>query len=52
MLARFCYLETSTWKPQHGKDFAVSDGMSIFVSEKPATANKKAILLLICYPLS
>lgn len=32
--------------------FAVSDGNSIFVSEKPAKGNKLAVLLLKCYPLS
>ena len=40
------------WKPQQGKDFAVSDGMIIFVSEKPAKGDKIAVLLLNCYPLS
>lgn len=32
--------------------FAVSDGNSIFVSEKPAKGDKLAVLLLECYPLS
>lgn len=35
-----------------GKIFAVSDGMIIFVSEKPAKGDKIAVLLLNCYPLS